>query len=82
MIRSIENFKRPLTVDVYIRSARSTCSGAADLLINSPLCDITIWAEFKARAEFFSLLYENRLGAKAPLDFYVMLEGPGIWELH
>lgn len=87
-LRQIENLTRPQNDDAFIRSARATCRGSADLVINSPLFDgIDTWELFKRKlrekfrgtcsaADFFRLIYENQMTAgQAPLDFYLQLEG-------
>lgn len=87
-LRAIENIVKPANDGAYIRAARASCRGTADLIINSPIFDgITIWLDFKAlvrvkfrgtcsSTEFFKHLHSSRLAAgQAPLDFFVSIEG-------
>ncbi|XP_042882480.1 uncharacterized protein LOC122259651 [Penaeus japonicus] len=87
-IRSIENLTRPPTDSAYIRAAKASCRGTADLIINGPLFDrISSWEEFKVKVrvkfrgtcsatDFFRILEGYKLKSdQAPLDFYVRLEG-------
>lgn len=87
-IRQIENLSNPPNDNTFIRNARASCRGPADLIINSPIFDsITIWGDFKSKlrqkfrgtcsaSDYFRLLHERRLvSGQAPLDFYIALEG-------
>lgn len=79
---------QPLSDKAFIQSARTTCRGAAEVLINSPLFEsICTWDAFKAQirekfrgtgssSEFHRTLASLRLGKdQAPQDFYVEVEG-------
>jgi len=86
-LRHIENATQPRTDDAYIRAARSSCRGTADLIVNSPIFDgITSWVDFKEKlrikfrgtcssTDFFNHLSNYKLAAgQAPIDFFVIIE--------
>jgi len=85
---AIENIVKPANDETYIRTARASCRGTADLIINSPVFDgIDSWLEFKSlvrakfrgtcpSTEFFKHLQNSKLAVdQAPLDFFVSIEG-------
>jgi len=87
-LRAIENLVKPANDEAFIRAARASCRGTADLIVNSPVFDgIHHWDDFKAlarskfrgtcsSAEFFKHLHESKLNPnQAPLDFFVSVEG-------
>lgn len=87
-LRAIENIVKPANDGAYIRAARASCRGNADLIINSPVFDgISIWSDFKAlirakfrgtcsSTEFFKHLHGSKMAVgQAPLDFFVSIEG-------
>jgi len=86
-LRHIENATQPRTDDAYIRAARSSCRGTADLIVNSPIFDgIASWVDFKEKlrvkfrgtcssTDFFNHLSNYRLApGQAPIDFFVSIE--------
>jgi len=86
-LRHIENATQPRTDDAYIRAARSSCRGTADLIVNSPIFDgIASWVDFKEKlrvkfrgtcssTDFFNHLSNYRLApGQAPIDFFVTIE--------
>jgi len=86
-LRHVENGTQPRTDDAYIRAARSSCRGTADLIVNSPIFDgIVSWVEFKEKirikfrgtcssTDFFNHLSEYKLApGQAPVDFFVAIE--------
>lgn len=87
-IRAIENIVRPSTSDSYIRSARASCRGRAEAIINSECFDhIEDWNLFKqelrrkfrgtySAADFFKVLYDQTMGeSQAPMDYFLQIEG-------
>lgn len=87
-LRAIENLVKPANDEAYIRAARASCRGTADLIVNSPVFDgIQNWDNFKALArskfrgtcsstEFFKHLHGSKLSHnQAPLDFFISVEG-------
>jgi len=87
-IRAIENIVRPSTSDSYIRSARASCRGRAEAIINSECFDhIEDWNLFKqelrrkfrgtySAADFFKVLYDQTMGEnQAPMDYFLQIEG-------
>jgi len=86
-IRHVENGTQPRTDEAYIRAARSSCRGTADLIVNSPIFDgIVSWVEFKEklrlkfRGTCSSTDFHNHLSGfklapgQAPIDFFVNTE--------
>jgi len=86
-LRQIENVTQPRSDESYIRAARSSCRGTADLIINSPVFDgIVSWVEFKEKLrakfrgtcsfiDFFNHLNNYNLASgQAPIDFFVTVE--------
>jgi len=86
-IRHIENGTQPRTDEAYIRAARSSCRGTADLIVNSPIFDgINSWVEFKEKirlkfrgtissTDFYNHLTSYKLATgQAPIDFFVNIE--------
>lgn len=87
-LRSVENHTRPQTDAAFIKAAKASCKGAAELIVNSPLFDsIVSWVEFKDKlrqkfrgtgtsSDFYRVLHSQKLQAgQAPMDFYLILEG-------
>lgn len=87
-IRAIENIVRPSTNDSFIRSARASCRGRAEAIINSECFDhIEDWCNFKqelrrkfrgtySAADFFKVLYDQTMGEnQAPMDYFLQIEG-------
>ena len=86
-IRAIENNVRLRTDESYIRAARASCRGRADMIINSECFDgIDKWAAFKkllrekfrgtyTATDFFKVLADHTMGEKqGPMDFYLQVE--------
>lgn len=86
-IRSIENLVRPASDEAYIRAAKASCRGRADMIINSQQFDhIASWPLFKAElrrkfrgtytaADFFKVLYSQAMSPnQAPMDYYLQIE--------
>jgi len=86
-IRQIENIVQPPSDLAYIRAARSSCRGSAELVINSPIFDgISTWGDFKLKlrekfrgtcssTDFFNHLSEFKLGSgQAPADLFMAIE--------
>jgi len=87
-LRSVENHTRPQTDAAFIKAAKASCKGAAELIVNSLLFDsIVSWVEFKDKlrqkfrgtgtsSDFYRVLHSQKLQAgQAPMDFYLTLEG-------
>lgn len=67
-IRHVENATHPQNDDALIRSARSSCRGTTDLVVNSPIFD-------GSSTDFFRHLNNYRLASgQAPADFFVIIE--------
>lgn len=73
---------RPATDEAYIRAARASCRGRADMIVNSQQFDhIVSWPLFKAElrkkfrgtytaADFFKVLYNQGMSSnQAPMDY-------------
>lgn len=86
-LRQIENITQPRTDESFIRAARSSCRGTAELVVNSPVFDnIISWVEFKEKLrtkfrgtcsfiDFFNHLNNYNLApGQAPIDFFVIIE--------
>ena len=86
-IRAIENIVRLRTDESYIRAARASCRGRADMIINSECFDgIRDWAAFKrllrekfrgtyTSTDFFKVLADHVMGEhQGPMDFYLQIE--------
>ncbi|ROT73944.1 hypothetical protein C7M84_007587 [Penaeus vannamei] len=87
-LRSVENHTRPQTDAAFIKTAKASCKGAAELIVNSLLFDsIVSWVEFKDKlrqkfrvtgtsSDFYRVLQSQKLQpGQAPMDFYLTLEG-------
>jgi len=87
-LRSVENHTRPQTDSAFIKAAKASCKGAAELIVNSPLFEnIVSWLEFKDKlrqkfrgtgtsSDFYRVLHSQKLQpGQAPMDFYLTLEG-------